>query len=195
MDERLMEFWKKAASESSYYGEPADAALTAMRPRVYGDTPSFMEAPVAWEASELRGADAVFIGIPWEADKYLSPSSWARFGPREADPKAIIGRGGAHDAPEWIRKWSLPYSLQLSGGYCPEIAPDFKLSDHLRILDYRDVEFKEWDVEDMSRRAIDRISDIVGAGAIPLVLGGDHAITYPVVKAISDVTKGKIGII
>jgi arginase family enzyme len=195
MDEQLKKLWKEAASRPEYFGEPAQPALRAVRPRVYGDTPSFLEAPVAWEPADLEGVDAAFLGIPWEADKYVSPSSWAAFGPRDADPKAIVGRGGAHQAPEWIRKWSLQHSLQLAGGFCPEVGADFKLSDHLKITDYRDVEFRDWDVEDMSLRAAERVCNIVRAGAVPLVFGGDHAVTYPVVKGICDGAEGNMGIV
>ncbi|MEE9230341.1 MAG: agmatinase family protein [Acidobacteriota bacterium] len=195
MDEGVKKHWREESSRPEFYGEPADRALTMMRPRVYGDTPSFLEVAVAWEPKDLEGADAVFLGIPWEADKFLSPSSWTSFSPAEPDPRAIVGRGGAHQAPEWIRKWSMQHSLQLAGGYCPEVAPDFRLSDHLKIADYRDVEFRASDVEDMSHQAIARVSEIVRAGAVPLVFGGDHAITYPVVKGISDSTEGKIGIV
>ncbi|MBL7063413.1 MAG: arginase family protein [Anaerolineae bacterium] len=173
------------------------AALEAafIRPRVYGDTPSFMELPVAWDADDLKGADAIFVGIPWEGDRILNSTTFATMGERPADPDAILTRSGAYDAPEYIRKYSVHYSVLSSGGLWPEVGPGFRLPDHVKVVDYRDVEVKEWDVEETARRAIDKVSDIVRAGAVPLVIGGDHSIPYMVMKAISDNTQGKTGIV
>jgi hypothetical protein len=83
------------------------------------------------------------------------------------------------------------YALPFSGGFYPDVGPDFKILDYLNIMDYRDVEVKEWDVERTVTRSIDKIYDIVKAGAIPLMFGGDHSIPYPVMKAISDNREGK----
>jgi len=47
----------------------------------------------------------------------------------------------------------------------------------------------------MCHRVMQRVSDIVEAGAIPMVFGGDHSIPYPIVRAISDHKQGNIGII
>jgi agmatinase len=195
LTEEQRAFWSKAAVHPHYYGEPADPSMGNFHPRIYADVPSFMETPVAWEAEDLQGTDAVFIGVPWEGGRQQSSTSWATTAPRQADPEAIIGRHGAFSAPEWLRKWSMVYSLQQAGGHYPEVSPEFRLADHLKLADYRNVDFKEWDPEDMASRSIERITDIVRAGAVPIVFGGDHSIPYPAVRAISDNTAGNIGII
>ncbi len=41
---------------------PAGSLTEVMVPRVYGDTPSMMEVPIAYEPDDLAGADAVFLG-------------------------------------------------------------------------------------------------------------------------------------
>ena len=194
MDEKLRKIWYEAMERHDFHfaGDPSSGFVQG---RIYGDTPSFLGVPIAWEADQLEGADVVFVGLPWEGGIQTGPSTFANLGARPIDPEAILERGSAYMAPEYLRKWSVHYSLNFSAGFFPEVGPDFKVLDYLKIMDYRDVEVKEWDVEQTVTRAIDKISDIVKAGAIPMVFGGDHAIPYPVMKAISDNREGKMGII
>jgi arginase family enzyme len=194
MDERKRKMWLEAEMKPEFHiaGEPEGASW---KPRIYGDTPSFMEAPIAYSPEDLEGADVVFMGFPWEGGQQLSSTTFAETGTRPPDPEAIIARSGAYEAPEYIRKYSEHYSLAVSGGFYPEEGEGFRLADHLIIMDYRDVEVKLWDVEETSRRAIEKVADIVKVGAIPLVFGGDHSTPYPIVKGISDYSEGKIGVI
>lgn len=194
MDEEKRKMWldMEMKPEFNVAGDPEGASW---KRRIYGDTPSFMEAPIAYTPEDLEGADAVFIGFPWEGGQQISSTTFAETGPRPPNPDAIIARSGAYQAPEYIRKYSIHYSLAISGGFYPEEGEDFRLADHLTIMDYRDVEVKMWDVEETSRRAVGKVGDIVNAGAIPLVFGGDHSTPYPIVKGISDNSNGKIGVI
>lgn len=189
MDEKL----KKAWSEMNDL--PYDVVGGMVRPRIHSDVPSFIDVPVAWEAADLQGLDAAFVGLPFEGWVHPAPLQWPTSGPRPADPDVLEGRSGAYDAPDYVRRCAVHYSLAVSGGFYPEVAADFRISDHLKLADYRNVEADKWDVEDFSRRAIEKVSDIVKGGAIPLVFGGDHSIPYPVVRAISDNSEGKIGMI
>jgi arginase family enzyme len=190
----LKERWLKAMDE--FWAEET-AAPEARRRRslIRDDIPSFMELPVAWGPDDLSGADAAFIGIPWEGMRWLNSTTWVTSGGRPADPDAILDRSGAYDAPEWIRRYSTHYSIHCSGSYWPEVGSGFRLLSNMKVMDYGDVEIKEGDVEETARRAIDKVSDIVKAGAMPLVCGGDHAVAYMVMRAISDNTQGKTGII
>jgi len=193
MDERKKKIWKELTSRPEFFNY--DSTLTTTQLRINGDTPSFLGLPIAWEAKELEGADIVFVGFPWEGLRHETPSTWLTAGPRSVDPESIMSRGSADQAPTWIRQNSIRYSFHIGGGYFMETGPDFILMDNFKMFDYRDVEIKEWDVEESARRAIDKVADIVKAGAIPLVLGGDHSTPYPIVRAISDNSEGKIGII
>jgi len=68
--------------------------------------------------------------------------------------------------------------------------------DHVEMMDYGNVDLEGlWDSVEMVNRSMMKVGDIVKAGAVPLVIGGDHTIPYPVVRSISDHSKGKIGII
>lgn len=194
MHERVRQLWLDAEEQLEFHiaGDPMG---TWAKPRIYSDVASFMEIPIGYNPEDLKGADAVFVGLPWEGVQQIDSTTFAETGPRPPDPDAVVARSGAYKAPAYIRRYSVHYALSISGGYYPEVAPDFRLADYLHIMDYRDVEVKMWDVEETTRRAVERIGHIVQAGAVPLVFGGDHSIPYPVVKAISDNSEGKIGVI
>jgi len=192
IDPKLEKLWLEHAlhQDDHPYAEAGKFEL-----RIHGDTPSFMGAAIAYSPEDLKGTDAVICGFPWEGAVIGGPGSWANLGPKGYYPDEIESRRGTYDAPDYIRENSMQYALHQSGGFFPEVSPDFRLTDHIEIMDYRDVEIKEWDVEETATRAIAKIGDIVRAGAVPLVLGGDHSTPYPVVRAISDNTEGKTGII
>jgi agmatinase len=185
----LSEIWQKA------YKTYASRSSGRYKARVYGDVPSFMEFPVAWKPEDLEGVDAAVIGIPWEGLRQLDSDSFAPMGGRPADSDAVINRSGAYDSPAYVRTYSIQYSTQMSAGYLPQVGEDFYLSERIAVKDYRDVKIEMWDVEETAKLAVDRVSDIVKAGATPIILGGDHTISYMGVRAISDNTKGQMGII
>jgi arginase len=66
------------------------------------------------------------------------------------------------------------------------------LGDEIDLVDLGDLALDETSADDA--RIEGAIHSIVAAGDIPLVLGGDHSITYPVVKAIS-AKLGKLNIL
>jgi agmatinase len=86
---------------------------------------------------------------------------------------------GAAGAPEQIRR-----ALHCgSANLCSELGVD--LAENSRFVDLGDRPVAD-DVE--SFLAIeDEVTRITDSGALPLVLGGDHAISYPVVRAIHHV--------
>jgi arginase family enzyme len=194
MDDEKRKIWYEAMERHDFHFA-GDLSAGFSQIRVYGDTPSFLGVPVAWEAKELEGADVAFVGIPWEGGIQTGPATFANLGARPINPDAILERGSAYMAPEYLRKWSAHYSLSFSGGFFPDLGTDFMITNYLNLMDYRDVEVKEWDVERTFINAHAKISDILQAGAIPMVFGGDHSIPFPVMKAISDHYGGKMGII
>jgi arginase family enzyme len=82
-----------------------------------------------------------------------------------------------------------------SGGYMTSFGLDLSLIDRIKVMDFLDIEIKLWDVQEIARRAISRVSDIVRACAVPTVTGGDHSASYMSLRAISDYTEGHTGII
>jgi len=162
---------------------------------LHGDVPSFMETPIARKPEELVDADAVILGIPYEGIKCKTPLVFSPPLASPARPDSVYFRTGADQAPDAIRKNSIYYSIDHSGGYFPELARDLVITEHLNIVDYGDVDVVLDDVEESWGRAIRKVSEVVRAGAVPFVLGGDHAITYPVIRGILNETNKKIGIV
>ena len=195
--EQIIKFWKEAVSSPEWHmSVPEDPMEVFVSPRIYHEIPSFMENPIAWKPEDLKGADVAFLGIPYESNFQLASTNWTNCPPEHPDPDAIIGRSGSDQSPAHIRQYSVHFSVRLNGGYCPEVGEDFRLVDHLNMMDYGDVDVdRKWDADTMARHAVDKVADIVKAGAVPLVFGGCHEIPYPVMKAISDNTDGKIGLI
>jgi len=163
-------------------------------PILYGDVPTFMEAPAAKNPSELKDATVAVLGIPWEGLKVKSPRELLPATAAPAGPNSIYFRTGADKAPEAIRKNSIYYSIY-HGGYFPELDRGLRLLDHISIVDYGNVEVVVGDAEETYKRAELKVLEIIDAEAIPLVFGGDHGVTYPVLRALSQRARGKIGII
>ncbi len=68
------------------------------------------------------------------------------------------------------------------------------LSD-VEVADFGDVALSFYD----QHKAIDQVTAatraIIDAGYIPLVVGGDHGVTYPAFRALHDATRGNLGLI
>ncbi len=164
-------------------------------PIIREDIPTFIEAPLAQKPEDLHGADAVILGIPFEGWTPSSPVTSLPALANKAGPDSIYYRTGSIDAPGAIRKYSIHYSINHCGGWFPELDRDLIMMHHIKVMDYGDVNVDSDDPKTSWKRAIDRVSDIVRAGAVPFILGGDHAVPYPVVRGILNETSKKIGIL
>ncbi|MDQ2959638.1 MAG: agmatinase [Candidatus Dormibacteraeota bacterium] len=113
--------------------------------------------------------DAAVIGAPWDDNTSNRPG--ARFGPR-----------------------ALRAATYVPGSYHLDLELD--IFEHLEVVDYGDalVAGGLWDV---SYAAIhDRVAEVAGRGIIPLVIGGDHSITWPSATAVAEHHGfGRVGII
>ena len=106
---------------------------------------------------DLEGVDVAVTGIPMDTATSNRPGS--RFGPRAI--RAISG------SLSWGRPW--PW--------------DIDPLEELNIIDYGDCQF-DYTLPDSATPFIEEhISTILEGGASALVFGGDHYITYPVIKA------------
>jgi agmatinase len=161
----------------------------------YGDVPTFMELPLASKPQHLKGTDAVIMGFGYEGITAKSPSLSAPPTVSRPDPGSVYWRMGADHAPEAIRKYSLYYSVHHNRGYYPEIDKDLVLLDHLTVKDYGDVDVVPADTDETLRRAEEKVSHIVDAGALPIVLGGDHTTPIPTLRAILEKRERRVGLI
>jgi formiminoglutamase/agmatinase len=112
------------------------------------------------------------------------------------DMGASLGRPGARYAPEVIRKllgWNVNRIRDnkvwdIEGGRLVDLSK-------VRIADGGDVELAYHD----RATSFDRVQQVVGealvAGEVPIVLGGDHSISYPPIAALAEHIDGPVGII
>jgi agmatinase len=115
---------------------------------------SFMRLP---HTTDLAGVDAAAVGIPFDTATSFRPG--ARFG------------------PEAIRSASV-----LLRSYHPALGVD--LHESLSIVDYGDLPVAPGDTEGTYRRIEAGLAPLVDAGVFPLILGGDHSITLPELRAL-----------
>ncbi len=98
----------------------------------------------------------------------------------------VSDRPGARFAPRAIRAASCP-----PGPHLEAKVDAFRV---LRIVDYGDAPVIPADAA-ASHAAIERVvGEVVDAGAIPIVLGGDHSITEPNVRAVA-ARRGAVGLL
>ncbi len=115
---------------------------------------SFAGVP-ARPRDDLGGADVVILGAPFDWGTTYRPG--ARFGPkaiREADYLPAYGR-----------------RPHLTTGIDPLAVLD--------VVDAGDVDLVPGYVEDSLDAIANAVEQVVRAGAVPIVLGGDHTITFP----------------
>ena len=176
------------------------SADTARRERrtediLHGDIPTFMEVPLALKPEELFGADAAVVGFGYEGTTAKTP--WLSAPPTVSrpEPGSVYWRMGADHAPDEIRKYSLYYSIGHNQGWFPEIDREIRMHDILKVMDYGNVSVVQADNLETIRRAQQKIDDIVNADALPIVIGGDHTIPIPAVRAVTAKRAAPIGII
>jgi agmatinase len=132
----------------------------------YAGVLSFGGVPLAHEPEHLRGVDVAIVGAP--TDDLVSDRPGTRFAPRA------------------IRSASCPPG--------PHLEANVDAFAELRIVDYGDAPVIPADPA-ASHAAIEQIvGEVVDAGALPLILGGDHSITEPCVSAIAQ-RRGPVGLI
>jgi agmatinase len=131
--------------------------------RPLGDKPdyagflTFGGAPATQDVHELAGFDVAIVGAP--TDDLVSDRPGTRFAPRA------------------IRAASCPPG--------PHLEAKVDAFEVLRIVDYGDAPVIPADAE-ASHAAIERVvREVVDAGVLPVVLGGDHSITEPNVRAVA----------
>ena len=139
-------------------------------PVIYGDTPSFMGAPVLPQTALEHGYDVIVAGIPWEGTV-----TWGSF-------------TGCELAPRAIRHASARY-----GGFLPEY--EINLFDHITVGDIGDIAVSPCSPVETMHNIFAAADLIYKNGSIPFILGGDHSITPEVVKALSENCDGDIGVI
>ena len=123
---------------------------------------SFLRAPICHDLDNID-ADIAIMGAPTDEGSPFMPGS--RLGSRSIREHSLrFGNEGYfdHDSDKVFLKYEL---------------------ENNRIVDVGDADVIPADVEGTFKNITDLTRMVLNSGAIPVVLGGDHAITFPVVRA------------
>jgi agmatinase len=138
----------------------------------YVGSASFMKLPWITDAAELaaRKPDVAIVGAPF--DDAVSHRSGARFGPRA------------------IRQ------AQYTSGSINSLQLDVEPFEILDVVDAGDANIVPAWIDRAHALIYRKVREVADTGAIPIVLGGDHSITWPSATAIAEVRRpGSIGIV
>ena len=132
----------------------------------YAGLLSFGGAPYTQDAAELDGVDVAIVGAP--TDDLVSDRPGTRFAPRA------------------IRAASCPAGPHLEAG--------IDAFEELRIVDFGDAPVLPADPERTHAAVEGLVGQVVDAGVIPIVLGGDHSISEPNIRAVA-ARHGPVGLV
>jgi agmatinase len=116
---------------------------------------TFMRLPYE---TRLDGVDVAILGVPFDGG--TSYRSGARLGPREIRAQSSLIR---------------PYS------YFQGVSP----FERLTIVDAGDVDAPPVGIEPAYAAIDSAVDRILSAGAVPMIAGGDHSITLPILRAVA----------
>jgi formiminoglutamase/agmatinase len=112
------------------------------------------------------------------------------------DAATSLGNPGARFAPQSLRE-SLGgvFVWRLRDGKLAHTESGIIDLSAVEVADLGDVALSYYDTEKTVEESYQLVRGALEAGYIPLVVGGDHGISYPAIKALHDTTKGRIGLI
>lgn len=122
---------------------------------------SFAKYPICTNLDELD-ADVCVMGIPYDqSTPYLTGS---KFGPRR------------------IREVSCHYGRGDAGFWDPERGEQY-LAAPVKVVDGADVDVDPMNFMETFDRITATVRKIISRGALPVMMGGDHSVTYPIARA------------
>jgi agmatinase len=140
--------------------------------RSFGEKPdfagplSFGGMPLTQDPEELVGFDVAIVGAP--TDDLVSDRPGTRFAPRA------------------IRAASCPPG--------PHLEVQVDAFERLRVVDFADAPVIPADAERSHQAIEDTVGQVLAAGLVPIVLGGDHSITEPDIRACA-ARHGPVGLL
>jgi agmatinase len=138
----------------------------------YGEKPdyagllTFGGVPFTDDPAELDGFDVAIVGAPMD--------------------DLVSDRPGARLAPRAIRGASSPPG--------PHLETKIDAFAQLRVIDFGDAAVTPADPRRSHAAIEETVGQVLAAGVTPVVLGGDHSITEPVVRACS-AARGPVGMV
>jgi len=138
--------------------------------------PSFLRSPIVQDLARLD-ADVAVLGVPTDEGSPFMPGS--RFGPRS------------------IREHSLRFVTDPPGFFDPQERRRYlerEMRDN-RIADVGDADVLPTNPADTFVNVTRATRAILDRGALPVVIGGDHAVTFPVVRAFDEAGLGPLHVV
>jgi len=138
--------------------------ITPQQQPKFAGIKTFMRLP---HSQSIKGIDCAVLGVPWDG--------------------ATSYRTGQRLGPDAIRKVSVtlrPYNLAL----------DVDIFEHCSGVDYGDLLVVAGYIEDTYTRIEAQLCPLIEAGVIPVLMGGDHSITLPELRAVAK-TNGPVALI
>ena len=139
-------------------------------PNIYSGVPTFLNLPVLENKQDLAQMDVAVMGVPWEGGC------------------TIGGYSSCTDGPKSIRSASIRYT-----GYLPDF--DLDCFSQLKAGDYGDIAVQNGNYEFTFGEIRKKVGEIYDAGAVPIILGGDHGIAYPTISELAKRHPGKVGVL
>ena len=94
-------------------------------------------------------------------------------------------RAGARFGPRGIREASTLFPFGHGGAYDFEDDATY-LDENIRIVDLGDVDIIHTNTEQSHKNIEAGVKKILSAGALPVIIGGDHSINIPIINAYKD---------
>ena len=138
----------------------------------YGEKPdyagllTFAGQPYTQDPSERAGHDVAIVGAPFD--------------------DLVSDRPGARFAPRAIRAASCPPG--------PHLEAKVDAFTQLRVVDFGDAPVIPADPVESHRAIEETVGQVLAAGAVPVILGGDHSITRANIRACAAV-HGPVGLV
>ena len=140
----------------------------------FSDISTFLHLPWVYEPEAIRAArpDVAIVGAPFDVAVTHRPG--ARFGPRAIRAASYLTTGAFHHLGLRIEPF-----------------------DHLTGIDAGDAFCVPGDIERGHEGIREKLRELLSVApeCVPLVLGGDHSITYPSAGTIADHYDRKVGIV
>lgn len=142
----------------------------------YGGIQTFLKLPVCLTPEDLRAGqiDVAIGGVPWDGTQ--ATRSGTNLGPMHIRMADYLWGGGGDGRPHLHTRVD-PF-------------------EHLKMADYGDAQVLPGAIEFSFDNMKSFVGEILAGGATPIILGGDHAITWPNVTALAEhYGYGKVGVV
>lgn len=126
---------------------------------------TFAKSPICTDLNNID-ADVAVLGVPNDMG-----TQW---------------RSGARMGPRGIREASTLFSFGHAGAYDYESDTMYLTKEEVRIVDVGDADIIHTDMTQSHANTKYAVEKILAAGAMPIVLGGDHSVHIPVIQSFAN---------